>query len=91
MSHVPSKLRISFVTVIVTFDAKKAKETLMMRLSGSTITTTETTTFARLEKICLVKTPLNPWVLKTHQNVHLYQSINQSESIHDKRNIYNQI
>ena len=56
----------------VTFDAKKAKETLMMRLSGSTITTTETTTFARLEKICLVKTPLNPWVLKTHQNVHLY-------------------
>ena len=41
----------------VTFDAKKAKETLMTRLGGITIT--ETKTFVRLEKLTWWKTPLN--------------------------------
>ena len=40
----------------ITFDAKKAKETLMTRLSGITIT--ETKTFVRLEKFTWWKTPL---------------------------------
>ena len=34
----------------VTFDAKKAKETLMMRLSGNTTTITEAKKLIRLEK-----------------------------------------
>ena len=41
----------------VTFDTKKAKETLMARLNGITIT--ETKTFVRLEEFTWWKTPLN--------------------------------
>ena len=35
----------------VTFDAKKAKETLMMRLSGNTATITEAKRLIRLENV----------------------------------------
>ena len=54
--EVPSKLRTNSVTII-TFDAKKAKETLMTRFSGNTIIITETTIFVRLENL-LVENPL---------------------------------
>ena len=54
--EVPSKLRTNSVTII-TFDTKKAKETLMTRFSGNTIIITETTIFVRLENL-LVENPL---------------------------------
>ena len=54
--QVPSKLRTNSVPMI-TFDAKKSKETLMTRFSGNTIIITETTIFVRLENL-LVENPL---------------------------------
>ena len=54
--QVPSKLGTNSVTII-TFDGKKAKETLMTRFSGNIIIITETTIFVRLENL-LVENPL---------------------------------
>ena len=49
----------------VTFDVNKTKETLMTRLTGNTITITETKTFVRVIEVAWWKLPLNPWSLKT--------------------------
>ena len=59
----PSKMGTSLVTIILSLlMPKKAKETLMTRLSGITIT--ETKTFVRLEKFTWWKTALNARIWK---------------------------